>query len=217
MFKKVKKEETEKLIIGYYSKSVFITYLSVISATLGMFLAFNHKITYALICLMLSGIFDAFDGKVARKCKRSNNEKSFGIQIDSLADMVAFIFLPITIFYGLGYTNWYNIIIFAMFTLGGVIRLGYFNVVAEEKGKDGPVKYYSGLPVTASAIIFPLVYITKHFISSPEFAIIYTLTMFFIAILYVLNFKLKKPTSGIIYFFVAGGVLLSVVLYLLAR
>lgn len=217
MFKKVKKEETEKLIIGYYSKSVFITYLSVISATLGMFLAFNHKITYALICLMLSGIFDAFDGKVARKCKRSNNEKSFGIQIDSLADMVAFVFLPITIFYGLGYTNWYNIIIFAMFTLGGVIRLGYFNVVADEKGKDGPVKYYSGLPVTASAIIFPLVYIAKHFISSPEFAIIYTLTMFFIAILYVLNFKLKKPTSGIIYFFVAGGVLLSVVLYLLAR
>ena len=217
MFKKVKKEETEKLIIGYYSKSVFITYLSVISATLGMFLAFNHKITYALICFMLSGIFDAFDGKVARKCKRSNNEKSFGIQIDSLADMVAFIFLPITIFYGLGYTNWYNIIIFAMFTLGGVIRLGYFNVVADEKGKDGPVKYYSGLPVTASAIIFPLVYITKHFISSQEFAIIYTLTMFFIAILYVLNFKLKKPTSGIIYFFVAGGVLLSVVLYLLAR
>lgn len=217
MFKKVKKEETEKLIIGYYSKSVFITYLSVISATLGMYLAFNHKITYALICLMLSGILDAFDGKVARKCKRSNNEKSFGIQIDSLADMVAFIFLPITIFYGLGYTNLYNIIIFAMFTLGGVIRLGYFNVVADEKGKDGPVKYYSGLPVTASAIIFPLVYIAKHFISSPEFAIIYTLTMFFIAILYVLNFKLKKPTSGIIYFFVAGGVLLSVVLYLLAR
>ena len=43
MFKKVKKEETEKLIIGYYSKSVFITYLSVISATLGMFLAFNTK------------------------------------------------------------------------------------------------------------------------------------------------------------------------------
>ena len=41
-----KKQKEEKMIIGYYSKSVFITYLGVISATIGMFLAFNHKITY---------------------------------------------------------------------------------------------------------------------------------------------------------------------------
>lgn len=214
MFKK--QENPQKMLIGYYTKSVFITYLGVISATIGMFLALNSKISYALICLVISGICDAFDGKVARKCKRSNEEKSFGIQIDSLADMVSFVFLPITIFYGLGFTAWYNIVIFALFTLGGVIRLGYFNVIADEKGKDGPVKYYSGLPVTASAIIFPLIYFIKHFVSMPEFKIIYTLTMAFIALLYVLNFKLKKPTSGIIYFFVICGALLSAVLYLLS-
>lgn len=211
-----KKKKDEKMIIGYYSKSVFITYLGVISATIGMFLALNHQITYALICLVISGICDAFDGKVARKCKRSKEETLFGIQIDSLADMVSFIFLPIIIFYGLGLNSWYNIIIFAMFTLGGVIRLGYFNVIAEEKSKDGPVKYYCGLPVTASAIIFPVVYLLKNFTTMPEFTIIYSLTMLFVALLYVLNFKLKKPTPGIIYFFVFGGALLSVALYLLA-
>lgn len=211
-----RKEPEQKMIIGYYSKSVFITYLGVISGTIGMFLAFNNQISYALICLVISGICDGFDGKVARKCKRSNNEKSFGIQIDSLADMVSFVFLPITIFYGLGYTNWYNIVIFALFTLGGVIRLGYFNVIADEKGKDGPVKYYSGLPVTSSAIIFPLVYLFSHFTTSAEFAIIYTLTMLFTAILYVLNFKLKKPNPSIIYFFIIGGALLSLVLYYLS-
>lgn len=215
MFKKDKEKE-HKMIIGYYSKSVFITYLGVISGTIGMFLAFNQKISYALICLVISGICDGFDGKVARKCKRSNNEKSFGIQIDSLADMVSFVFLPITIFYGLGLNNWYNVVIFALFTLGGVIRLGYFNVIADEKGKDGPVKYYSGLPVTSSAIIFPLVYIINSFVSTSEFAIIYTLTMLFTAILYVLNFKLKKPNPSIIYFFVIGGALLSLVLYYLS-
>lgn len=211
-----KKEKEQKMIIGYYSKSVFITYLGVISGTIGMYLAFNNKIAYALICLVISGICDGFDGKVARKCKRSNNEKSFGIQIDSLADMVSFVFLPITIFYGLGYTNWYNVLIFAMFTLGGVIRLGYFNVIADEKGKDGPVKYYSGLPVTSSAIIFPLVYLVHNFTSQAEFAIIYTLTMLFTAILYVLNFKLKKPKPSMIYFFLIGGALLSLVLYYLS-
>ena len=111
---KEKNKDREKMIIGYYSKSVFITYLGVISGTIGMYFAFNHKITYALICLIVSGVCDAFDGKVARKCKRTSNEKYFGIQIDSLADMVSFIFLPIVIFYGLGYTSWYNIAIFAM-------------------------------------------------------------------------------------------------------
>ena len=190
-----KKHKEEKMIIGYYSKSVFITYLGVISGTLGMYFALNSLTTYALICLVISGICDGFDGKVARKCKRSNNEKSFGIQIDSLADMVSFVFLPITIFYGLGLSEWYNVIIFALFTLGGVIRLGYFNVIADEKGKDGPVKYYSGLPVTTTAIIFPVIFIFSHFTTTAEFAIIYTLTMLFTAILYVLNFKLKKPNK----------------------
>lgn len=207
-------EEREKMIIGYYSKSVFITYLGVISATIGMYFAFNHKITYALICLIISGICDAFDGKVARKCKRSNNEKSFGIQIDSLADMVSFIFLPITIFYGLGYTAWYNIIIFALFTLGGVIRLGYFNVVADEH-KSGPVTYYSGLPVTASAIAYPLIYLCSNFISLAEFKILYSTSMLFIALLYVLNFRLKKPDKKVIYVFVVGGAILSALLFLL--
>ena len=192
-----KKHKEEKMIIGYYSKSVFITYLGVISGTLGMYFALNSLTTYALICLVISGICDGFDGKVARKCKRSNNEKSFGIQIDSLADMVSFVFLPITIFYGLGLSEWYNVIIFALFTLGGVIRLGYFNVIADEKGKDGPVKYYSGLPVTTTAIIFPVIFIFSHFTTTAEFAIIYTLTMLFTAILYVLNFKLKKHEQGL--------------------
>lgn len=210
-----KKRKEEKMFIGFYSKSVFITYLGVISGTIGMYLALNQKISYALMCLVISGLCDAFDGKVARKCKRSNQEKSFGIQIDSLADMVSFVFLPITIFYGLGYDAWYNVAIYALFTLGGVIRLGYFNVVADEKGKDGPVTHYSGLPVTSSAIIYPLVFILSVLTTKEEFKIIYTLTMFFMAILYVLNFKIKKPNAKVIYFFLFGGIMLIAALYFL--
>ena len=48
MFKKEKNKE-ENLIIGYYSKSVLITYLGVISGTIGMFFAFNHRITFKLV------------------------------------------------------------------------------------------------------------------------------------------------------------------------
>ena len=119
------------------------------------------------------------------------------------------------IFYGLGYTSWYNVIIFALFTLGGVIRLGYFNVIAEEKAVNNPVKYYSGLPVTASAIIFPLIYILSVFVSAVEFKMLFTLTMAFVAVLYVLNFKVRKPDAKMIYTFVVGGAALIAVLYLL--
>ena len=190
-----------KMTFGQCSKMLLI--LGILTQVIGVAIALGIKYRAQIMHLSMN----------------INNKTglAFGIQIDSLADMVSFVFLPITIFYGLGYSSWYNVIIFAMFTLGGVIRLGYFNVIADEKGKDGPVKYYSGLPVTASAIIFPVVYILKHFIPAPEFAMIYTLTMLFIAILYVLNFKIKKPTPGVIYFFVFGGAVLSVVLYLLAR
>ncbi len=52
-----KKKKEEKMIIGYYSKSVFITYIGVISGTIGMFLALSGKISFALMCLVFSGIY----------------------------------------------------------------------------------------------------------------------------------------------------------------
>ena len=48
----------------------------------------------AYLSLLISGICDMFDGKVARKCKRNKKEKMFGIEIDSLADTVNFLLLP---------------------------------------------------------------------------------------------------------------------------
>jgi len=180
-------------------------------------MALNSRISYALTCLIISGVCDAFDGKVARKCKRTKEEQAFGIQIDSLADTVAFVCLPVIIFYGLGLHNWYNVIIFAIFILGGVIRLGYFNVIAEENAANKGVKYYSGLPVTSSAIIFPLVYLLRNFISFNEFSIIYTLTMAFVALLFILNFKLKKPKNLWLYVFVVFAVIMIVLLHLTGK
>ena len=80
-------------MIGYYNYTVWLTYLSLISAALGIG-ASLHGIGHPYIgifFLMLSGLCDAFDGRVARRKKdRTEEEKKFGIQIDSLADLVAF-------------------------------------------------------------------------------------------------------------------------------
>ena len=61
-------------MIGIYDYTVILTYLSVCSAITGIFFSFNGYTFYAVICLMLSGLFDMFDGKVART--KRNQKKS---------------------------------------------------------------------------------------------------------------------------------------------
>ena len=133
-------------------KSILVTYLGIIFAVISMYFAFTkmafsdtNYLRYSLIFLVLSGICDMFDGKVARMCKRTPEEKEFGVQIDSLADTVSFLVLPVVIMSSLGMTSIFEVIVYALFILCGISRLAYFNCNAS---LDGPVKFYNGLPVT---------------------------------------------------------------------
>ena len=73
-----------------------------------------------------------FDGKIARtKKNRTDDEKSFGIQIDSLCDIVCFGIFPIILGYKLGMCKAYSIAILAFYGMAGVIRLAYFNVMEQ--------------------------------------------------------------------------------------
>jgi hypothetical protein len=81
------------MFIVKFNKSVIVTYLGVVFGCLSMYFAFSkvafaevNHIRYSLIFLMLAGVCDMFDGKIARMCKRTKQEKEFGIQLDSLAD-----------------------------------------------------------------------------------------------------------------------------------
>lgn len=86
-------------MLGFYNYGVILTYLSLASSVLGILATLNGPhITLAIVCLMVSGFLDAFDGTVARTRKNATDqEKSFGIQIDSLCDMVCFGVLPVCI------------------------------------------------------------------------------------------------------------------------
>ena len=84
-------------MIGFYNPSVILTYISLISASFGFSVLLGdgeNSVFAALIALMISGVCDMFDGAVAQKVKRNEEEKMFGIQIDSLCDLVAFGALP---------------------------------------------------------------------------------------------------------------------------
>ena len=84
-------------MIGFYDYTVILTYFSLLSATSGIVVALSgggHPY-YGCLFLLFCGLCDAFDGKVARTKKgRTKMEKDFGIQIDSLSDLVAFGVLP---------------------------------------------------------------------------------------------------------------------------
>ena len=189
-----------KPIIGFYGFWVYLTYLSLISAMVGIFFAIQGQITYALICLLVSGLCDTFDGKIASLTKRTEREEGYGIQLDALADVVAFGALPAVIGFAIGqaYADSVgigSIIIFSFYVLAALIRLAYFTVIEVEfQGKEEKRTYYEGLPVTIVALIFPIVYAVCTTFELP-IVIIYNVIMVLIMFAFVLRIKIYKPTG----------------------
>ena len=62
-------------MIGYYSYTVILTYLSLVFAMAGIHLSFNGMYQWAFICLIMCGICDTFDGMVARSKKNRTDEE----------------------------------------------------------------------------------------------------------------------------------------------
>ncbi|MDV3185915.1 MAG: CDP-alcohol phosphatidyltransferase family protein [Candidatus Phytoplasma australasiaticum] len=84
------------MFLGMYNYTVYLTYLNLLSGFMGIICAVQNKIILACVLLLLSGILDVLDGIVSR-CKkvRSLKEKRYGIQIDSLSDLISFGILPL--------------------------------------------------------------------------------------------------------------------------
>ena len=199
-------------MIGFYNYTVVLTYLSLVSSVVGIFFACGmyggeSNTTYAIVCLMISGLCDMFDGKIARTKKdRTDDEKKFGIQIDSLCDAICFGILPSVIGYSVGLDSFIDLPVLVLFPLCAVIRLAYFNVAEESRQKktDDVRKVYEGLPVTSVALIFPLLY-SFHRDIGCWFPQVYGFTMTVIAIAFITRFKVKKPGIKTMFAFIGIG------------
>lgn len=198
-------------MIGVYDFTVILTYISFLSGLTGIYFAISGNTFVAVICLMFSGFCDMFDGKVARlKKNRTEEEKRFGIQIDSLSDLVAFSILPSAIGYGLGVHKTTFAFSLYLLPLCGLIRLAYFNVNEEERSsKTEEVRSeYLGLPVTTTAIIVPVIYFFRKYIPS-SFTYVYGSILVITAILFIKRFKMfKLKTRGMIITSLIGLVIL---------
>ena len=179
-------------MIGKWNKSVILSYIGLSFSVLGMFLIFKgYELKYIFCCFIAAGVCDMFDGTVARRCKRTEEEKLFGIELDSLVDVFSFVAFPIVIAYSLGLNEWYHIPAYILYGIFGVARLAHFNITVEDTSK--PRKYYEGLPVTMSALIFPLLFSLSFILEKALFNTVYFIVLILVGILFILKIKIPKP------------------------
>ena len=186
-------------LIGVYDYTVILTYISLLFSLSGMLLASKGHHGMALNCLVCAGLCDGFDGRVARSKKnRTEMEKSFGIQLDSLCDVISFGVFPAFWCYCVGVDGVIGLICLFFYCLCAVIRLAFFNVVEEERQKTegGSNKYYRGLPVTTASMILPLLGLLRPVLSASNFALLLHFNLAITGFLFILDFSVKKLDLG---------------------
>ena len=112
---------------------------------------FQEKFFFAAIAILLACVFDVLDGKVARL---SGATSKFGVQYDSLSDLVSFGVAPAFLAYSwalrpYGRFGWLAAF---LFVVCGALRLARFNVMSA----SGETKYFKGLPIPAAASMIAL-------------------------------------------------------------
>lgn len=179
----------KKPFIGVYNPSIWLTYIGVFCAIFGIrTLLSSQNMDLVMISFILSGVCDMFDGRVARHFKRTEQEKQFGIQLDSLADTVSFVAFPAAILLSVTQCSFLSVITACFYVFAGIMRLGWFNVTTEENRG-----VYQGLPVTFSALVFPLSYLILRLLDFDIFHIVYPVLVACVGLMFILNFRVKKP------------------------
>ena len=129
--------------------NLFSGFLAIISISDGDFIRGAWLIA-------LAGLFDVFDGLMARLADATSD---FGIELDSISDMVSFGVAPGFLIYSwsLHELSFVGIIVSALPPLCGAVRLARFNVNARLHPKP---EFFVGLPIPAQAIILGAFFLT---------------------------------------------------------
>ena len=204
-------------LLGYYNYTVVLTYVGMLTAFMGILMVLNRKFPAAVVCLLVSGLCDMFDGKVAATKKRDDKEKCFGIQIDSLSDLISFGVFPALFVYIFADSTLTAGIIASFYVLAALVRLAYFNVLEEERQKHTTElrKVYLGLPVTTIALLLPAVHLAYDR-GAFKSKLIYIILLIFVMVGFVSPFEIKKPNiAGKIILVILGALEVFGILFLI--
>ena len=133
---------------GIYVLPNLITLSSMFAGFYSIIASLNSDYERAAWAIMIASVFDALDGWVARM---THTATRFGIEIDSLADVISFGVAPGVLVYtwtlsSFGRIGWLG----SFFLVAcGALRLARFNVQMGSTEK----KHFSGLPIPASALV----------------------------------------------------------------
>jgi len=110
--------------------------------------AMNGRFETAAIAMFIAMVLDGLDGRIARL---TNTQSEFGVQYDSLSDMVSFGVAPAMVMYLWTLSTMGSVGLFAAFVhmAGGALRLARFNTQVNIADK----RYFQGLPSPAAAAI----------------------------------------------------------------
>ena len=131
---------------GIYILPNLLTTGNLLAGFWAIIAVFQERFYFAAVAILLAAVFDEFDGKVA---KLSGTTSKFGMQYDSLADLVSFGVAPALLAFSwalrpYGKFGWLAAF---LFVACGAIRLARYNVLASA----GETKYFKGLPIPVAA------------------------------------------------------------------
>ena len=186
----------------------FVTLLGLSSGLLAIYFSLVQNYPAAMIALLWAVLMDWFDGLVARRMPgRSDSQRQFGSQLDSLVDLVVSATGPAILLLSVGqFSPWFFPGALAIIT-AGVLRLAYYGVFGLDR--DGT---HAGLTIDNTPLAVAAVFLLYTFISPSIFAAVLYATILVMAFLHVAPFRMAK-LGGRWYYAVTGYVLSMTAIY----
>ena len=184
-----------RYIIGYYNLANLVTLVGLSCSVLACFMISRGQYIFAMLSYGIGALCDAMDGKIARATPTmTKRERFYGVQLDSLCDVISFGAVPCFMAYMLGYNGVIDILIYMLFVICGVTRLANFNTESAVDTADMKPKFFTGMPIPFSQIVFPLLLIVHVLAGGPVywlFRIVYLL----VGLAFVIRVRIPKPTG----------------------
>jgi len=176
-------------------------------AVLGIYFAILGHFPLAMIGVLWAALFDWGDGIIARKMKgRTEEQRSFGGQLDSLIDIVSFGVFPAVFLLSYGNFNpWFLPGAFLVIA-GSAIRLSYFNVFGLLDGKT-----YTGMAVDNNSIILAFVFLFEWLFGYAVFSIVLYVVIMLIVVFNLAPIRIPKFTGKWFYVLIVYTLILTVI------
>ena len=145
-------------LVRSFTPADFVTLINAASGVCSIFSSFEYAVSghigyagMAATLIVLAALADFFDGRIARRSRRSS---TLGGDLDSLADLISFGVAPGCLAFGVGMSGGWDWVVLVYFVCCGLSRLARYNVTASAlSDESGKVRYFEGTPIPTSLVL----------------------------------------------------------------